>query len=183
MAGRKRGKWGRTVRRVTNLSRAVQAALASKTVDPDYRPSAVMPGTTLHDTSAVEAEDRFAYLESSIHPMAGSTAQEDAFCGTRGAIGVVPLLGGLAFHDIDSRFNAAGLPDAIAIVGRTLYLIEFKSEREYPRGAQKDWLAALAEVDTVVTGVVKPSGWQTFIRFVRERLHAEYLEQRKGRDD
>lgn len=181
-------KWGTVVRRATNLSRAVGAALASKVVDPDYQPAATIP-TAADKTQAAVYEMRFMDMESAIHPRAGSTAQEDAFCGTRGVLGVVPLLGGLAYHDIDSRKNAAGLPDAIAVVGRTLYLVEFKSEKEYPRGAQKDWLAALAQVDTIVSGVVKPSGWTNFIRAVRDRLAdevaktelAEYNEQRKAR--
>lgn len=169
-------KWGTVVRRATNLSRAVGAALASKTVDPDYRPTGTLPGTTMADTSALEAEERFMFLETSISPLAGSHALEDALTGTpgpRGTIGIVPLLGGIAYHDRDSRKNAAsssGFPDVPFIVGRTLYMVECKSEAEYPRGLQKVWLSRLAECDTIVTVVLKPSGWQRFIRYVRERL-------------
>jgi hypothetical protein len=180
-------KWGTVVRRATNLSRAVEAALASKTVDPGYRPSDTLPGTTMADTSAVEAEERFMFLETSISPRAGSYALEDALTGTpgpHGTIGIVPLLGGIAYHDKDSRKNAAsssGFPDVPFIVGRTLYMVECKSEAEYPRGLQKVWLARLAECDTIVTVVLKPSGWQRFIRYVRERLALNNREDRAAR--
>jgi hypothetical protein len=164
MAGRKR-KWGWQGRRVTNFTRALSAALANRELDPGYVPPVAQE----------EAVQRLLFLESSIHPLAGSHAQEDAFCGTAKTIGVVPLLGGISFHDKDSRQNPAGFPDCPAIIGRTFYLIEMKAERDYPTEAQREWLTRMAGVTRVVTGVVKPSTWAAFVRTVTEYAEEDRL--------
>jgi hypothetical protein len=62
----------------------------------------------------------------------------------------------LAFHDHDSRRNAAGLPDVIATNGRILLLAELKSMKGRIKPEQQVWDDALAGVTRLVSGIWRP---------------------------
>jgi hypothetical protein len=91
----------------------------------------------------------------------GSTAMENLFTNRHGS-GVCDVLDAPAFHDSDSRRNSAGLPDGVAVVGRTLVMAEFKPMHGAPTPAQRRWLEALAQVEYVWSGVVRPDEWADF---------------------
>jgi hypothetical protein len=101
-------------------------------------------------------------LKWGIGPGHGSTAMETKFTNSQGT-GICDVLGAPAFHDTDARRNPAGLPDGVAVVGRTLVLAEFKPEHGAPNPAQRRWLEALAKVRYVWSGVVRPSEWAEFV--------------------
>ena len=109
------------------------------------------------------SEKRFLIeqLKWGIGPGHGSTAMETKFTNRHGS-GVADVLDAPAFHDTDARRNNAGLPDGVAIVGRTLVMAEFKPEHGAPSPAQRRWLEALARVRYVWSGVVRPSDWADF---------------------
>ena len=100
-------------------------------------------------------------IRHAIGPGHGSTAMENLFTNRHGS-GVCDVLDAPAFHDTDSRRNNAGLPDGVAIVGNTLVMAEFKPEHGAPTPQQRRWLEALARVEYVWSGVVRPSDWADF---------------------
>ena len=72
-----------------------------------------------------------------------------------------------AFHDHDSRRNAAGLPDLLLVRGDRLVAAELKAERGRLRAGQREWLAALDRVAGVETYVWRPSDWATVMAVLR----------------
>ena len=164
-----RRRWGWQSRPTTNYSRALTAALRAKELDPDYvRPT----------LSTAEFDARWAHLESSISPLAGSHDLERAFGGSRrrGEVGIVQLLGGLAHHVPDSRLaedGQNGWPDSAAVIGKTLYIVEFKRQPDSLSSGQQEWLAGIANIDKVVSGEVKPRDWQAFTQFVVRQAQAD----------
>lgn len=106
------------------------------------------------DTPAVRPE---MPVQIAIDPRAGSTALENRW------LELCRLMQVPHFHDLDARRNVAGLPDGLCVVGDTLFLVEFKPEKEDERPAQTKWLDALAGVRRVVSGVVRPSDWEAFV--------------------
>jgi len=91
----------------------------------------------------------------------GSTAMEQKFTNRYGS-GICDVLGAPAFHDTDARRNSAGLPDGVAVVGRTLVFVEFKPMGRGPTPAQRKWLERLAGVKYVWSGVIHPDEWAEF---------------------
>lgn len=100
-------------------------------------------------------------IKYAIGPAHGSTAMEQMFTN-RHRSGVADVLDAPAFHDTDARRNNAGLPDGVAVVGRTLVMAEFKPSHGAPSPAQRKWLEALARVEYVWSGVVRPEDWADF---------------------
>lgn len=77
------------------------------------------------------------------------------------------LRGWRAFHDHDSRRNAAGLPDLLLVRADRLVAAELKSERGRLRRPQQEWLAALDRVPGVETYLWRPSDWSTVMAVLR----------------
>ena len=119
---------------------------------------------TLQETLIPEA---LPELEKVV-PTAGSHAME------RAALALCEELGAPAFHDADSRRNPSGLPDLVAVVGSTLIVAEFKPEGRYPDAEQRRWLEALAGVDHIWSGVVRPADWPAFVATLKALAPASY---------
>jgi VRR-NUC domain len=75
-------------------------------------------------------------------------------------------------HNADSRRSDAGLPDLVMLSpvrpdgGVTLALVELKSAKGKPSDIQELWLLKLAQVDTLVTGWIRPAQWPQFLSLV-----------------
>ncbi len=61
------------------------------------------------------------------------------------------------FHDNDSRQNRAGFPDLVLCRPPKVLIFELKSAKGRIRPEQAEWLDALAECDTISTGLVRPA--------------------------
>lgn len=72
-----------------------------------------------------------------------------------------------AFHDHDSRRNAAGLPDLLLVRADRLVAAELKAERGRLRRPQQEWLAALDRVPGIEAYVWRPSDWATVMAVLR----------------
>lgn len=167
MPGRK--TWGWRGRPSRNYTTALRTALDQQRAEEADRRLA------LRDA---EQDERLRFLESSISPLAGSHDLERAWGGDRRTrhIGLVPLLGGLNHHVPDSRTAETGdngWPDNASVIRKTLYVVEFKRQPDYPSPDQRAWLRALEGVENVVTGVVKPKDWPEFVQFALRQYRAD----------
>lgn len=114
-----------------------------------------------------ELQQRLLDLRVSINPKSGSTDLERAIAGTAQNIGLAQIAGAkVVFHDMDARRNPAGLPDILMIVGKTLYFVECKPRIEKLAPAQEAWQEALAGVEELVYGVVRPADYEAFAKEV-----------------
>lgn len=170
MPGRK--TWGWRGRPSRNYTTALRTALdQQRAEDADKR-------LALRDA---ESDERLRYLESSISPLAGSHDLEVAWGGdphrwSNRRVGIVDVLGGLHHHVPDSRraeTGDVGWPDAASIIRKTLYVVEFKRQPDYPDAGQRAWLRALEGVETVVTGLVKAEDWHEFTQFAVRQYRAD----------
>ena len=110
----------------------------------------------------------------------GSTAMERMatnWSPNRGGTGLFDVMDAPAFHDLDPRMNPAGLPDVLAIVGKTLTLTEFKHRRDRPTERQQLWLDRLARVTHVWSGVVYPKDWAEWCELMYQLWLVDRLDQ------
>lgn len=63
--------------------------------------------------------------------------------------------------------NAPGFPDLVFVAGRTLWLVELKSQRGKPTEPQRQWLAALRQVTRIRVAVWRPDDVDEIVREVR----------------
>lgn len=84
-------------------------------------------------------------------------------------VAYLQMHGWLVFHDHDSRRNAAGFPDTVAVhpTRRKLLLVELKAQKGRHRPEQLAWLKALDDVETIYTGTWKPGDWTEIERIAR----------------
>jgi hypothetical protein len=77
--------------------------------------------------------------------------------------------GWTVYHETDSRKSPQGLPDLLMLSplqpdgSVVLAMLELKTEKGKLTEAQLLWQMKLGKVDRLVTGVLRPSGWQAFV--------------------
>jgi len=82
---------------------------------------------------------------------------------------VARAYGWLVHHAADSRRADPGLPDLIMLSpvqpdgGVTLVMLELKTAKGKLTDEQEQWQLRLALVKRVVTGVLRPAGWRTYV--------------------
>ena len=69
------------------------------------------------------------------------------------------LAGWLVYHTYDSRRSQPGFPDLVLVRNKTVVFAELKSEKGRPTKAQKMWLYALEDCETVITRIWRPRDW------------------------
>ena len=79
-------------------------------------------------------------------------------------IAVAEAHGWMWHHETDSRRTRAGWPDLVLVKGNRIKIIELKSEKGKASPEQQAWLDALADVDTISTGIVRPSDFDALRR-------------------
>lgn len=83
-------------------------------------------------------------------------------------IDLATLRGWLVYHTYDSRRSSPGFPDLVLVRHNTLLFAELKTEKGKPTGAQKQWLEALRNVETISPNLWKPSDWQEIERILND---------------
>lgn len=77
-------------------------------------------------------------------------------------------LGWLVYHTWNSRHSPAGLPDLLMVKGHRLIVAELKTVTGKVSEAQRQWLTALARVQTVDAMVIRPgSDYSELIEVLR----------------
>jgi len=86
--------------------------------------------------------------------------------------------GWTVYHETDSRKSPKGLPDLIMLspIQRdgsvVLVMLELKTEKGVLTDDQENWQIKLGMVDCLVTGVLRPAGWQQFVALCSDPLGA-----------
>ena len=90
--------------------------------------------------------------------------------------------GWTVYHETDSRKSPKGLPDLIMLSplqhdgSVTLVMLELKTEKGALTNEQEQWQLKLGKVDRLVTGVLRPSGWRTFVALCFDPMGATAVE-------
>lgn len=79
--------------------------------------------------------------------------------------------GWLVYHTYDSRRSEPGFPDLVLIRGAELLVVEVKRETGKTTPAQEQWLEAFGAVHRVTAKVIRPSGWDDLVRFLRSPVN------------
>jgi hypothetical protein len=74
----------------------------------------------------------------------------------------------LCYHTHISKLSEPGFPDIILCGHGGLWAYELKREGKEPTLAQEHWLDALARVERVYTGVLRPSTLEAFVAALKE---------------
>jgi hypothetical protein len=86
----------------------------------------------------------------------------------RAVCNLLKVRGWLYFHDYDSRKNARGFPDLIAVRRQRLLFVELKSADGKVTDDQADWLYRLGALGSaeVEAHVWRPADWPTIERLL-----------------
>lgn len=79
------------------------------------------------------------------------------------------LQGWLTYHTYDSRRSSPGFPDVVMVRGKHLLFAELKSEKGKFSQPQKQWLEALAKVETVSSHLWKPHDFDEIMVVLKGR--------------
>jgi hypothetical protein len=77
------------------------------------------------------------------------------------------LFGWRRYHTFLAKHSAAGFPDEVLVRGPRLLFAELKSEKGVLKEPQRDWLEALAHVETVDVRVWRPADLEQIAETLR----------------